>query len=214
MKAYFISGMAADERVFKYVRLPEGYEIVHLTWIPPQKDESLPSYAVRMAERIDTSEPFILVGLSFGGMLVTEIAKRFPPVKAILIASVPLSSHLPGYFRVAAALRLHKVVPIGLVKVSARLKRFITNERSEDKKLLWEIIKSSDPAFIRWSMEAVLKWKNEEMPQPVLHIHGTRDEILPARYTTPTHIIPKAGHLMVITRPDEVNTILYNALAV
>lgn len=214
MKAYFISGMAADERVFKYVRLPEGYEIVHLTWITPQKDESLPSYALRMAERIDTSQPFILVGLSFGGMLVTEIAKRFPPVKTILIASIPLSTHLPGYFRVAAILRLHKVIPIGLVKTAARLKRFITNEKSEDKKLLWEIIRSSDPAFIRWSMEAILKWKNEEMPQLVLHIHGTRDEILPARYTKPTHIIPKAGHLMVMTRPDEVNTILYNALAV
>jgi pimeloyl-ACP methyl ester carboxylesterase len=206
--------MAADERVFKYVRLPEGYEIVHLTWITPQKDESLPSYALRMAERIDTSQPFILVGLSFGGMLVTEIAKRFPPVKTILIASIPLSTHLPGYFRVAAILRLHKVIPIGLVKTAARLKRFITNEKSEDKKLLWEIIRSSDPAFIRWSMEAILKWKNEEMPQLVLHIHGTRDEILPARYTKPTHIIPKAGHLMVMTRPDEVNTILYNALAV
>lgn len=214
MKAYFISGMAADERVFKYVRLPEGYEIVHLTWITPQKDESLPSYALRMAERIDTSQPFVLVGLSFGGMLVTEIAKRFPPVKTILIASIPLSTHLPGYFRVVAALRLHKVVPIGLVKTAARLKRFITNEKSEDKKLLWEIIRSSDPTFIRWSMEAILKWKNEEMPQPVLHIHGTRDEILPARYTKPTHIIPKAGHLVVMTRPDEVNTILYNALAV
>ena len=214
MKAYFISGMAADERVFKYVRLPEGYEVVHLTWITPQKEESLPSYALRMAERIDTREPFVLVGLSFGGMLVTEIAKRFPPVKTILIASVPLSSHLPGYFRVAAVLRLHKVVPIGMVKTAARLKRFITNEKSEDKKLIWEIINNSDPAFIRWSMEAILKWKNEEMPQPVLHIHGTRDEILPARYTTPTHVIPKAGHLVVMTRPDEVNTILYNALAV
>lgn len=205
--------MAADERVFKYVRLPEGYEIVHLTWITPQKDESLSSYAIRMAERIDTGEPFVLVGLSFGGMLVTEIAKRYPPVKTILIASIPLSAHLPGYFRVAAKMRLHKVVPIGLVKTAARLKRFITNEKSEDKKLLWEIIKSSNPQFIRWSMEAVLNWKNDELPKTILHIHGTRDEVLPARYTTPTHIIPKAGHLMVMSQPEEVNRILHNVLA-
>ncbi|WP_315821749.1 hypothetical protein [Paraflavitalea speifideaquila] len=133
LKAYFISGMAADERVFKYVTLPQGYEIVHLTWIAPQKDESLASYAIRMAERIHTNEPFVLVGLSFGGMLVTEIAKRYPPVKTILIASIPLSTQLPGYFRVAGALRLHKIVPIGLVKTSARLKRFITKEKSADK---------------------------------------------------------------------------------
>lgn len=214
MKAYFISGLAADERVFKYVRLPQGYEMVHLNWIPPQREESLPSYAVRMAERIDASEPFVLIGLSFGGMLVTEIAKRFPPVKTILISSIPLSAHLPGYFRVAAALRLHKVVPIGVVKTAARLKRFITNEKSEDKKLIWEIINSSDPAFIRWSMQAILTWKNEEMPQHIVHIHGTRDEVLPSRYTRPTHIIPKAGHLVVMSRPDDVNRILHNALAI
>lgn len=213
MKAYFISGMAADERVFKYVRLPEGYEIVHLSWIEPRQNEPLPSYAMRMAEKIDTSEPFLLVGLSFGGMLATEIAKRYPPVTTILIASIPLSSHLPGYFRVAANMRLHKIVPIGLVKTAARLKRYITREKNEDKKLLWEIIKSSNPQFIRWSMAAVLGWKNEEMPQSVLHIHGTRDEVLPVRFTTPTHIIPKAGHLMVMSQPEAVNRILHNVLA-
>lgn len=205
--------MAADERVFKYVRLPEGYEIVHLSWIEPRQNEPLPSYAMRMAEKIDTSEPFLLVGLSFGGMLATEIAKRYPPVTTILIASIPLSSHLPGYFRVAANMRLHKIVPIGLVKTAARLKRYITREKNEDKKLLWEIIKSSNPQFIRWSMAAVLGWKNEEMPQSVLHIHGTRDEVLPVRFTTPTHIIPKAGHLMVMSQPEAVNRILHNVLA-
>lgn len=206
--------MAADERVFKYVRLPEGYEIVHLTWITPEKEESLAAYAVRLAERIDTSQPFVLIGLSFGGMLVTEIAKRFPPVKTILIASIPLSAQLPRYFRAAAVLRLHKVVPIGMVKTAARLKRYISNEKSEDKKLLWEIINSSDPAFIRWSMQAILNWKNEEMPQQIMHIHGTSDVVLPARYTKPTHIIPKGGHLIVMSSPDDVNRILYDALAI
>ncbi|WP_315821750.1 hypothetical protein [Paraflavitalea speifideaquila] len=63
-------------------------------------------------------------------------------------------------------------------------------------------------------MQAVLQWKNEEMPTDVLHIHGTRDEVLPARYTKPTHIIPKAGHLLVMTKADDVNSILHNALAI
>ena len=204
--------MAADERVFKYVDLGTGYEVVYLTWIAPLKDESLPHYAERMAQRVDTSEPFVLIGLSFGGMLVTEIAKRYKPVKTILISSIPLSAHLPGYFKVAKVMRLHKVVPIGLIKTSARLKRYITRENSEDKKFLWEMIRESDPALIRWSMDAILNWKNEEIPQPVYQIHGTRDEVLPARYTKPTHIIPKAGHLFVLTRPDELNKILQDLL--
>lgn len=213
MKAYFVSGMAADERVFKYVELPSGYEIVHLTWIDPLPNEGLTAYATRLAGRIDRSVPFVLVGLSFGGMLVTEIAKQTQPVKTILISSIPLSAHLPGYFRVAASLRLHKIVPIGLVKTAARLKRFITSEKSEDKKLLWEIINSSDPAFIRWSMQAVLSWKNEVLPPSLVQIHGTRDEILPAKYTKPTHLIPKGEHLLVMTQSQQVNALLHQYLS-
>lgn len=204
--------MAADERVFKYIQLPPGYEIVHLTWIAPRAHESLPAYAARMAERIDTREPFALVGLSFGGMLVTEIAKFAHPARLILISSIPLSAHLPRYFKVAAFLRLHKIVPISMIKTAARWKRYISGENSDDKKLLWEIINSSDPAFIRWSMEAVLTWKNDVLPQPLIHIHGAYDIVLPRRYTTPTHVIPKAGHLMVMAQHTEVNALLQKLL--
>lgn len=211
-RVYFISGLAADERVFKYIRLPEGVEIVHLTWITPNKNESLPDYAQRLSKSIDTSEPFALVGLSFGGMLATEIAKQYKPVQTILIASIPVSDHLPGYFRTVAVLRLHKIIPVRVVKLMAKTKRFMTSEKSDDKKLLWKIIDDSDPVFIRWAMDAILKWKNTSIPSPLWHIHGTRDEVLPARFTKPTHIIAKAGHLLVLTKPAEVNQLLSEAL--
>jgi pimeloyl-ACP methyl ester carboxylesterase len=207
-RVYFISGLAADERVFKHIRLPEGVEMVHLNWITPNKDETLPDYAMRLSEKIDTSEPFALVGLSFGGMLATEIAKRCQPVQTVLISSIPLSAHLPGYFRFAANIRLHKVIPIGFVKMMARGKRFFTRETGEDKKLILQIINDSDTRFIRWAMHAILTWKNEELPSPLIHIHGTRDEVLPGRLTTPTHVVPKAGHLLVITAPRIVNNLL------
>src|SRR6266487_4519719 len=98
MKVYFISGLAADKRVFKHIQLPPGFEAVHLDWISPQKDESLANYALRLADNINRNEPFALVGLSFGGMLATEIAKRYHPAATILISSVPVSTQLPGYY--------------------------------------------------------------------------------------------------------------------
>lgn len=207
-RVYFISGLAADERVFKYIKLPEGVEMVHLNWITPYKNESLADYALRLSEKIDNSEPFVLVGLSFGGMLATEIAKRTKPVQTVLISSIPLSAHLPKYFRAAAAIRLHKYIPIGFVKMMARSKRFFTRETGEDKKLLWQIIDDSDTNFIRWAMGAILSWNNKELPSPLMHIHGTRDEVLPERFTKPTHIVPKAGHLLVMTAPRMVNNLL------
>lgn len=212
MKAYFISGMAADSRVFCHIRLPEGYEAVHLEWIKPEKNESLASYAMRLAQRIDINEPFALIGLSFGGMLATEIAKQYKPAMTILISSIPVSSHLPGYFKVAAKLRLHKVVPITLLKGAATMKRLFTRETNADKRLILQAIRESDASLIRWSMDAILNWNNDQAPEPCCHIHGTRDELLPIRYTKPTHTIKKGGHMLVLTDAAMVNEILTGAL--
>ncbi len=213
MKAYFISGMAADSRVFKHVRLPEGYEPAYLDWIDPLPAESLPSYALRLAKGINDAEPFALIGLSFGGMVATEIARQYKPAITILISSIPVSAHLPSYFRAAAKLRLHKFVPISLLKTAAAAKRFFTRETNEDKKMIMQAIRESDPDMIRWSMEAILNWKNDFIPQPVCHIHGTHDEILPIRYTRPTHTIRRGGHMLIMTEATEVNRILENTLA-
>jgi pimeloyl-ACP methyl ester carboxylesterase len=212
MKVYFISGLAADKRVFKYIELPSGCEAVHLDWIVPQKEDTLASYAIRLAAKIDRSAPFALVGLSFGGMLATEIAKQYNPAVTILISSVPVANQLPGYFRLAGKIGLHKLVPVSLLKSSAATKRFFTREKNTDKKLLWEIINESDAGLIRWSIDAILNWQNDTIPQPVWHIHGTRDEILPVRFTHPTHTIPKHGHMLVMTCPQKVNEILAKAL--
>jgi pimeloyl-ACP methyl ester carboxylesterase len=212
MKVYFISGLAADRRVFKHIQLPQGYEAVFLDWIKPEKDESLPSYALRLAAAINRHEPFALVGLSFGGMLAVEIAKQYQPAVTFLISSVPVSTQLPGYFRMAGKLGLHKIVPISLIKTSSATKRFFSRENNEDKKLLWQIINESDMDLIRWSMHAILSWQNDVVPQKIWHIHGTHDEVLPVKYTHPTHTVPKEGHMLVMTRPDVVNNLLAEAL--
>lgn len=212
MKVYFISGLAADKRVFKYIQLPAGFEAVYLDWITPEHEDTLPSYAMRLASGINVNEPFALVGLSFGGMLAIEIAKQYHPAATILISSVPVAKQLPGYFRMAGKMGLHKLVPVSLLKSSAATKRFFTREKSDDKKLLWQIIHESDAGLIRWSMNAILNWQNETIPQPVWHIHGTKDEILPVKFTHPTHVVQKEGHLLVMTSPHIVNEFLEKAL--
>ncbi len=208
MKVYFISGLAADSRVFKNIRLPEGYEIVHLDWIQPHAHETLNEYALRMAERIDMQHPFALLGLSFGGMLVTEIAKKYASVRTILISSVPSYGQLPWYFHVSGRLGLHKLIPVALVKKAALMKRLFMVETDEDKQMLKLLIKDSDNHFIYWAMDAILRWRGKDTPFNYIHIHGTRDEVLPVRFTAPTHLISKAGHLMVMNRAEELNRII------
>jgi pimeloyl-ACP methyl ester carboxylesterase len=217
MKVYFISGLAADRRAFKHISLPEGFEAVYLDWITPLENELLPDYALRLAAGIDVYEPFALVGLSMGGMIASEIARQYVPMATILISSIPVASHLPTHFKWAGALQLHKLVPVRFVQSAAIMKRLFTTEAPEDKAMLKKMIIESDMDFIRWAMGAILKWKNEKQPSSYVHIHGTRDEVLPIRFTNPTHIIREAGHLMVMNRAQEINAILgatlTNALA-
>lgn len=213
MRVYFISGLAADKRVFKYIQLPEGYEIVHLDWISPLPGETLGQYAQRLAAGIDTTQPFALVGLSMGGMIASEISSQYSPVKTILISSVPSPGHLPGYFKWLGAANVHRLVPVSLVKSASIVKRLFTVETAEDKKVLRQIIRESDTRFIRWAMNAIVKWKMPNAPASMVHIHGTRDEVLPIRYVQPTHRIDKGGHLMVMDRYSEINQILAEVLA-
>ena len=213
MKVYFISGLAADSRVFKHIHLPEEHEMVFLDWIEPHKEESLRSYAARLSEKIDLKSPFALVGLSMGGMMASEIAKIHQPVATILLSSVPVNTHLPFYFQWAYRLRLHRLVPVGLLKSASVLKRGLTPDSTEDKLILKQVIKDSDPAFIKWAMQAILSWKNDDIPQRYWHIHGTRDEILPLKYTNPSHRIEGGNHLMIMSRAEEINTLLRELLS-
>ena len=213
MKVYFVSGLAADNRVFKNIQLPAHCIPVFLEWIDPLKNESLKKYALRLAEGIDAGEPFAIIGLSMGGMITAEIAKEYKPAFTILISSVPCSKQLPLYFKAAGALRLHKMMPVSFVKSAAILKRVFTTETDEDKAILRAIIRDSDSKFIYWAMDAILKWENADPPSSYIHIHGTKDEVLPMRFTKPTHIVNKGGHMMVMNRAGELNTILKEVLS-
>ena len=208
MKIYFISGVGADRRIFKNIELPEGYTAVHLDWIPPLKNESLQSYALRLAEKIDTKEPFALAGLSFGGMLANEIARKYPPVCVYLISSIPSSVNMPPYFRLAGKLGLEKLVPVTILKSASLLKRLFTAETKEEKKFLREAIRKADASFIRWSLTTIVNWHQKESPKCFIHIHGSRDFILPLRFSGATHVIKGEGHLMVLTKGKEIGEII------
>lgn len=212
MKAYFIPGLAADKRVFRHIQLPEQFEPVFIEWVAPADQESLQQYAYRLAEQIDTSEPFILIGLSFGGMLSVEIAKKYPPQQCILIASIPNHHHLPTYYRIAYRIGLHKVIGVKFLKKAVYYKRYFTSESSEDKMMIREMAGETNPAFIRWAINAIIHWKTDDHDLVVDHIHGSSDYILPISYTKATHTIPGAGHLMIFNRADEINEILFSLL--
>ncbi|MEL7340084.1 MAG: alpha/beta hydrolase, partial [Bacteroidota bacterium] len=94
---YAIPGMGVDSRIFKELRLDQ--QIHFLEWEDPFGErESLSDYAQRFARKLP-NEPFILLGLSFGGILAQEIS-RFKPVRGIiLLSSIRDESGLPWHMK-------------------------------------------------------------------------------------------------------------------
>ena len=70
-----------------------------MEWIDPFPNETIEAYAKRLSEGIDQNQPFVLIGLSFGGMVAVEIAKITLPVCTIQISSVDHRDELPKLYR-------------------------------------------------------------------------------------------------------------------
>jgi pimeloyl-ACP methyl ester carboxylesterase len=212
MKAYFISGIGADKRLFSYIELPPGFDPEYIEWVLPGEKESLPEYAIRLFTPYYSEKPFILIGLSLGGIMAVEIAKRFPPACTVIISSVPVSNELPPYFKFAGKMNLQRHIPAFVFKLTATLKHYIFMRCRTNKRLMRQVIWDGNDQFIKWAMNAVLSWTNEVLPGPLSHIHGTRDEVFPVKYAKPTHVIHKGGHMLVMSHAGAINNILTEIL--
>ncbi|WP_343522085.1 alpha/beta hydrolase [Pedobacter sp.] len=210
MNAYFISGLGADKRIFSKLKLNEKIKIIHIDWIDPVKNESLAAYARRLSKMIDQSQPFALIGVSFGGMIAVEIAKVLNPLTTIIISSTMLSTHLPAIYRLAGKLGLLKLIPAKLLKSSNKFTQnyYFGTRSSSEETLLGKIIKDTDPYFLKWAIGSILSWENKVKPERIFHIHGTNDKILYSKKSKPDFVIQKGTHFMVYQNAREISEII------
>src|SRR6476660_7854870 len=111
---YFMPGLAASPMIFERIKLPEDqFEVVLLEWLLPLDAESLHDYAVRMAKKVTHENP-VLIGVSFGGILVQEIARVIPVRKTIIISSAKCNSEYPRRFKIAKSTGAYKLLPLQL----------------------------------------------------------------------------------------------------
>jgi len=207
MVIYALGGLGADKRTFKHLNF-EHHQKVCLDWLTPEPNESLQAYAMRYHELIPDNEDVALLGVSFGGMIMTEVAKLRNPRHTILISSVILSSELRWAYKAAGALRLNSLVPYGLMVKSGRFAHYLFGVKvMSDKKLLKEILDDMDPNFLKWAIQAILDWKNET-PINAIRIHGTRDLVLPISKEKIDYKLKKGGHFIIVNEAAKISKII------
>jgi pimeloyl-ACP methyl ester carboxylesterase len=168
----------------------------------------LQGYALRLKEQITGPEP-IVVGVSFGGMLATEIAKTDPAIKAIIISSNKVSKEFPKIYLTGKYLPLYKWIPSGFLKKATIIRSmFFSPIGQNQKKIFQQILNDTDTKFTKWAIFSILNWKNEIIPGNIIHIHGTSDKLLPYRLVKADYTIQKGSHLMIMNHHKEISELL------
>jgi len=199
---YLLSGLGADKRIFDRLDL-SGYKVHYIDWIKPLPDDTMKSYAQRLSSQIKSPHP-ILIGVSFGGMVATEIADQVATKKVILISSTRDSSAIPFYFRMLRYLPIYRWIPNNwLIKGNAIADWFFGVTLSDDKKLLRSILSATDPHFLRWALHQIVTWKKEADQLSISQIHGDSDRLLP--YRKADFSVRNGGHLIVHTHAPIVS---------
>lgn len=210
---FIFSGLGADHRVFEEINFG-AFHPVFIPWEPLSPNESLASYASKMSVDFPQNVSFILIGISFGGILAQEVGKLFPKAKILLIASVRNKYQLPYYMRISGKLHLEKIIPFGAILTQKKMnERFFGVTTGKEKEKLGEILLETDPGFSRWAVGQIMRWdKTTDSDNSIIHIHGSADRIFPIHKTKPDIIVPAGSHFMTVSRADELSPLICMAL--
>ena len=175
-------GLAANSTIFERIKLPEDqFEIIFLEWEIPIDAETLSEYAKRIALKVSHENP-VLIGVSFGGILVQEMAAFLTIRKLIIISSVKSNHEFPLHFKVAKTTKAYKLVPTSLLQNIENLAKFSFGEFINNRIKLYEkYLSVRDIRYLDWAIEQVILWKRTEVDSKVIHIQGDADEVFPVK---------------------------------
>ena len=109
IQIYFVPGLAASEKIFDNLKFPKDQFETHcIEWkIPNNLEESIANYAKRMCEEIKHENP-VLIGVSFGGIMVQEMSKHINAKKIIVISSIKSNKEMPKRLIAAQRSKVYK----------------------------------------------------------------------------------------------------------
>ena len=211
---YLIPGQGSDYRIFSEIKLDTSYELRPITYWTPYPNMSMNNYAHLLAQQIDTTINFSIIGVSLGGMLATEMTTFLEPEKVIIISSAKNRHELPKRYTFQRWIPIHQIVPNRISKIGAQiLQPIVEPDRKNEKETFKSMLKSKDPVFYDRTIEMIIEWDRESNPDNIIHIHGDNDHTIPHRNVDYDYLIENGSHMMTLTRSDEISTLLTKILS-
>ena len=194
-------GMSANPLIFEMIKFPKDiYEVHLMNWIPPVLNESIESYATRLSTGIIHHKP-VLIGVSFGGLIVQEISKLLEVDKLIIISSVKSNRELPLYMKSAKFLKLYDYFPLKLFDEIFNISKFLKINKIYKKiDLADKYLSVRDENYLKWAIREILNWKQKEPLDGVIHLHGDKDLTFPISLIKNCITIHGGTHALILTK--------------
>jgi len=199
---YLMPGMAANPKIFEYIRLPEDQFQIHwLEWsLPEHADETIQDYAKRMAKHIKHDHS-VLLGVSFGGLLVQEMSRFLNLRKLFVVSSVTSNHELPRRLKLMRKTKLYKVLPTQLASNIDLLAKFAFGKTITKRVELYKkYLSVSDKRYLDWAIKEVVCWEQTKPHKDVIHIHGDQDIVFPIKYIEDCIVVKGGTHIMIINK--------------
>jgi len=211
---YFVPGLAASPKIFEYLKLSKDkFELHYLEWLMPLSEkEPIEDYAKRMADLV-TEETPVLVGVSFGGIMVQEMSKHLKTKKVIIISSVKSSNELSKHLKLLQKTKAYKLFPTKIITNIEKFSMYAFGDYTKKRvKLYKEYLSVRDANYLNWAIYNVLNWKQNKASENILHIHGTNDHIFPIKYIKNCISIENGTHVMILNKAKSISKIITEAL--
>ncbi|MFG6685516.1 alpha/beta hydrolase [Mariniflexile sp. HNIBRBA6329] len=198
---YLMPGMAASPKIFEYIKLPEDqFKIHYLEWFLPLKNEIISDYALRMTKHI-LHENVVLLGVSFGGVLVQEMSKHIAVKKLIIVSSVKSMHELPKKMLLAKATMAYKLLPTQLVgNVELFSKYVFGNNITKRLELYKKYLSVNHSSYLSWAIKEMVCWNQANYLPDIVHIHGDNDAVFPIKNISNCITIKGGTHIMIINK--------------
>lgn len=207
-------GMAAGPEIFENLSLPkEKYELHYLKWLKPLAlEETITNYAMRLTDEVKQENP-VLIGVSFGGIIVQEMSKFLNCKKVIIISSIKSKSELPLRYKIADLTGIYSLFPTKLFTNFEDYTKFLIGKSLQKKARDYKkYLSVRDEIYLKWSIKNVLKWQQKEPLKNIIHIHGTNDDVFPIKHIKNAIEIEGGTHAMILIKAKKISEIIHQTL--
>ncbi|MFL0353610.1 YqiA/YcfP family alpha/beta fold hydrolase [Xanthomarina sp. GH4-25] len=198
---YFVPGMAASPLIFENIKLPENqFEMHMLEWLIPSENESITHYAKRMVENIK-HDHVVLIGVSFGGIMVQEMSKHLNLKKLIVVSSVKTKHEFSKRMKLAKITKAYKVMPTSLASNVDALAKFTFGNTIKKRVALYRrYLSVTNKQYLDWAIKQVICWDQDKPIPEAIHIHGEKDAVFPHRCLGECITVKGGTHIMIINK--------------